>query len=464
LSEAARKGFVLPTLVLTAAAVLYTQVALGPALPRVLPPLVEQSVETESELARAFRWMVLVLALTLPSVFVLLTSLGAWVLLRVARAGRSFRDAVAVGARASLWVAAGLVAKAGLVMATGEPEPPTNLSLLLDRPAGAARIALAFTNPFFLLAAVTAARGLRRLEVPHFPAWAAGAGPWLAWTAFFVLGAGGTEGRLAAAGPISYEGWETITKETVVVRHPPGMRREAAELATILDGFTKKLAEQFDFEPRVVHVHVFRNHDELVHAAGERLHVKVTGSIRGRELLFLEMPGRSAAMPKVDGIHEAIRWTALMHLPFVPGIEGSPRWFIEGLAHAAAMPLTPRLDQEYRAMLRRDGVPSFERLLDDRVFVTPEGPLLARSVVDHIVFVHGREALSAVRADVAGGATFRDALFARTRLTTSELEAGWQDSIREVLRREGVAGRAGAAADTGAVPDTADVEPFLERR
>jgi hypothetical protein len=463
LSEGVRKSFVLPLFVLTAAAVLYSQTALGPALPRVLPPLVEQSVEKESELARAFRWMVLALALVLPALFVVLTAVGAWALLRVARAGRTFRDALGSAARASLWAAAGLAAKAGLVLATGEPEPPTNFSLFVGRPSGAAHIALAFTNPFFVAAALSAVRTLRRLEVARFPAWAAGAGPWIAWTVLLAAGAGGTAGRLPAAGPVSYDDWGTITKETVVVRHPPRLRGEAEELATILDGFTKKLAAQFEFQPRVVHVHVFRGHDDLVHAAGERLHVKVTGSIRGRDLLFLEMPGRSAALPKVDGLHEAVRWTALMHLPFVRGVEGSPRWFIEGLAHAAAMPLTPRLDQEYRAMLRREGVPAFERLLDDAIFATPEGPLLARSVLDHLVFTHGKEALAAIRADMAGGASFRDALYARTRLTTSELEAGWQDSIREVLRREG-AGRSAADADTGAAPDTADVQPFLERR
>lgn len=460
-SLAERPSFVFPLLILLASAIVYALVASGPAIEDIVPQLLEHSQWTESELARGFRWMLLTLALVMPTLFLVAMSVSSWLLLRLVRRRVDFPVVLGLVAHASLWVALGLLAKAALVAVSHSAEPPVNLSLLLARPTQAERVALAFTNPFLILGLVWTVRGLRAWGVGRFAAALAGAGPWVAWIVFSVLGSGGPGGRFAPTEPISYENWGTITKDTVVLRFPPGFDSDAEDLATILDGFTKKLALQFRFDPEPVRVQVYRDHAELERACGEFLHVKVTGSIRGRDLLFLEMPGRSVALPKVDGLHEAIRYIALMHLPFAPGLSGCPRWFVEGIAHAATHPWTGALEEEYRAMLRRIGVPSLDLLLDPLLFAQPEGPLLARSLVDHIAFHYGRDAITGIEEDVAGGASFRDALYARTRLTTSALEAGWQDDIAEMLRTD-----AGPGVPAPAPPDTgrpADVVPFRPR-
>jgi hypothetical protein len=175
-------------------------------------------------------------------------------------------------------------------------------------------------------------------------------------------------------------------------------------------------------------------------------------------------------VPREAGLRDALRYVALLQL--APVARGAPRWFVEGFAHAATIPHSPALENDYREALGKTGVPSYETLLDPRVFRTPEGPVLARSLVDHIAFLHGRPTVENVLRDVAGGTPFRDALFARTRLTTSSLEVGWQASIREVL---GVATAADSAAadSTLAVPPPpeplleaegeGDVQPFLDR-
>jgi hypothetical protein len=462
LALALRPGFVVPMLVLMAAAVLYGQVALRPALPQIVPELLESSLDTESELTRAFRWMVLTLSLVLPMVFLTLTAFATWLLAKIARGGRHFFLVLALVAHASLWAALGLVAKALLVLATGDPEPSVNLALPLAHPTNAMRVVLAFTNPFLLLAMAWTARGLRAWGSGRFAAGLAGVLPWACWIVFFVLGSGGTTGRLGPTGPVSYDGWETVRRDTIVLRHPGRLPDQAERLATILDGFSKRLAEQFDLELTPLRVHVFADHAELERATGELLHVKVTGSIRGHDLLFLEMPGRSVAVPEEDGIYEAMRYTALMRLAFAEGMESCPRWFVEGLAHAAARPYSPKLEQEYRSLLRRTGVPRFETLLDPQVYATPDGPLLARSLLDHIVYHHGREALDAILRDVAQGTDFRDALFAATHLTTSALEAGWQESVREVLQEEEV--HPTPELETPLTPaDSIDVVPFRPR-
>ena len=77
--------------------------------------------------------------------------------------------------------------------------------------------------------------------------------------------------------------------------------------------------------------------------------------------------------------------------------------------------------------------------------------MLARSLVDHIAFFYGIEAVEGIVTDLRNGIEFRDALFARTRLTTSALEAGWQDHARTILSVEALgdslpAGR-GASVD-----------------
>lgn len=464
---AVRPQFVLPMLLLCMSAVIYGQAAVGPSLAKVIPPLLENSIATESELARSYRWMVLVLSSLLPILFLFLTSLAVWLLQLVLRGGQAFFMVLSLVSFASLWTALGFLVKAALVLLTGEAEPAANLSLLLDHPSGPLRLALAFTNPFMLLAALWTVIGLRMWGSGRFSSVFGGGAPWMFWIVFLTLGAGGTSGKLSPSGPVSYEGWEEIRKEHIVLRHPGKFGAEAEELATILDGFTTKLSEQMGFDPQPIRIHAFASHQDLERATGDFLHVKVTGSIRGRDLLFLEIPGRSVALPKVDGLYEAVRYVALMHLPFVPGIEGSPRWFVEGMAHAAARPYSDKLEQEYRSLVRRRGIPDFDQLLDPQIYRTPEGPIMARSVLDHIVFHHGREALAGIREDMKNGSTFRDALFSRTRLTMSALESGWQDSIRGVLEEEGADPTPepeNAVPDSIAGPDTVDVSPFLPRR
>jgi hypothetical protein len=322
------------------------------------------------------------------------------------------------------------------------------------------RIVLAFTNPFLLLAMVWNARGLRAWGAGSVPALLAGAGPWILWIAVSASGAGGATGRLAPAGPVSTEGWLRAERSTVVLEYPPEVEEGARRLADLVEEFTGRLSERFELTPERIRIHVYASHADLERATGEFLHVKLTGSIRGRDLLFLELPGRSVALPEREGLHEAFRYVALMHLPFAAGLSDAPRWFVEGIAHAAAIPFTPHLEEEYRAALRRIGVPAFDSLLDPATFRTPEGPLLARSLVDHLVFRHGANVLDDIRHDLAGGAEFRDALFARTRLTTSALEAEWQDAAMAVLR-------SAPPPAPPAPPDSAapgGLSPFLDRQ
>jgi hypothetical protein len=93
------------------------------------------------------------------------------------------------------------------------------------------------------------------------------------------------------------------------------------------------------------------------------------------------------------------------------------------------------------------------------VFRTPDGPLLARSLVDHIAALHGPAAVVRVVQAVVDGGDFRDALFAETRLTASELETGWQDNLRRILEEDAAGG---AVADSGGAagpPDSAASAP-----
>lgn len=452
--------FVLPTTLLVAAAVLYSQVAVGVALPKLLPGLLERSMSTESALSRDFRTLVFALGALLPWFFVAFLAFGSWAALRATGRRVPYFLVLSLWAFASLWAALGLVAKTGLVLATGEQEPPVNLALLLEHPTRVQRVVLAFTNPFLALAMLWTARGLRAWGMGLVPALVAGAGPWALWIAATAAGAGGATGRLAPAGPVSTEGWLRAERPTLVMEYPPGTEAAAERFATLVDQFTVKLGERFELTPQRVRVRVFATHADLERATGEFLHVKLTGSVRGRDLLFLELPGRSVALPETEGLHEALRYVALMHLPFAAGLDAAPRWFVEGIAHAAAIPFSPRLEEEYRAALRRDGVPLFDAFLDPATFRRPEGPLLARSVVDHLVFRHGADVLDLIRGDLAGGMEFRDALFARTRLTTSALEAEWQDAAIAALREA-------PPAPPPALPDSAapgSLSPFLERQ
>ena len=91
-------------------------------------------------------------------------------------------------------------------------------------------------------------------------------------------------------------------------------------------------------------------------------------------------------------------------------------------------------------------------MLEPASFRTPEGPLLARSLVDLLVFEHGDGALRAIQDDLAAGVPFRDALFSHTRLTITALEALWQDTIRGLL-----APAPDDEAGQGVPPGTSDV-------
>jgi hypothetical protein len=203
---------------------------------------------------------------------------------------------------------------------------------------------------------------------------------------------------------------------------------------------------------------VYPDHTTLERATGETLHVRVTGSIRGRDLLFIEVPGRNAAVAQEAGIRDAERYVALMQL--APVASGAPRWFVEGVAHATAFAYSPALDREYASALKKTGVPTIDALFEDRIYRTPEGPLLARSLVDFLAYEHGRETPANILRDVKNGTPFRDALFSRTRLTTSELEAGWQKLARAVLGIE----EPGTPGSAPPAPADSTPSPFRPRR
>ena len=456
--------FVFPALLFVLCVVTYTQTALGPALPRLVPILLAKSQWTESELAGVLRSFFLVLAVFLPLLFLILTTVASWALLAVARTRQPLVHLLSLLAHVSLWVGLGFLTKALLVKLTGQPEPAANLSFFLGPVGTVVRVVLAFTNPFLLLALVWTARGLRAWGTSPAGVAFGGVLPWAAWIVFFAVAGGGAGTRFVPTGPVFYEGWRTIERETVTLLHPPGFAPESDELATLLDGFARKLAAQFEFEPRPIRVHVYPDHPTLERATGEFLHVRVAGSIRGQQLVYLELPGRSAAIPQEQGLRDAMRYVGLMQL--APVATGAPRWFVEGLAHAATFPYSPVLEREYLTVVRRVGMPTYEMLFDNAVYRTPDGPMLARSLVDFIAFRYGRETPAAIFRDVLGGSSFRDALFARTRLTTSALEVAWQDHVSAALARppdtppeEAFPG--GTAADSAAVES---VQPFRPRR
>jgi hypothetical protein len=228
------------------------------------------------------------------------------------------------------------------------------------------------------------------------------------------------------------EGWSSIRGASIELRHPRALEAEALPLAKELDAFAVRLREKLGSSPRTIVIDVFPSHRALERATAEVLPVEVTGSIRGRDLLYLEMPGRSAALPRGRALQDAARYVAL--LVIAPETSATPRWFVEGVAHAEAVPYSPGVDRTYLEILRRRGVPSLAVLEDESIYRTPDGPVLARALVDHLAFRHGgRATIDGVLRDSSGGTPFRDALYARTRLTLSELEAGWQESVQAIL-------------------------------
>ena len=134
------------------------------------------------------------------------------------------------------------------------------------------------------------------------------------------------------------------------------------------------------------------------------------------------------------------------------------------------MPITlgaspPAIEREYESALKKTGVPTVDALFDDRIYRTPEGPVLARSLVDFVAYQHGRDTPANILRDVKDGTPFRDALFARTRLTTGELEAGWQGLARAALGiPDPGSGHPGpAAADSADSASIDGVAPFRPR-
>ncbi len=425
----ARRGWVLPLLLLVAASALYARVALGPALPLVVPALLERSVATESELARAFRAMVAAISFVLPPLMIFAIASITWGLARLAGTRAGYSRVFTIVARSSLFAAAGLLVKTLLVLATESPDPPVNLGFWVAGRTPIRAALLALTNPFVVASAVSATRGLAALGFPTSRAALAGATPWALGAIMFAQSsAGGVMPKLDAVS----EGWSSIRGTSIELRHPRALAPQAAPLAKELDAFGARLREKLGATPRVIAIDVFPSHAALERAIAEELPVEVTGSIRGRDLLYLEMPGRSAAVPRGRALQDAARYVALLLI--APQTTATPRWFVEGVAHAEAVPYSPGVDRSYLEILRRRGVSSLAVLEDDAIYRTPDGPVLARALVDFLAFRHGgRATIDGVLRDSSAGTPFRDALYSRTRVTLSELETGWQESVRAIL-------------------------------
>lgn len=447
--------FVLPLLLLTVCTLAYVEVAVHKAFPYVVPAMLDRTLLPETELRANLHQAFRTASLLLPVVAMVATAVLAWLLLLPARPRPAFARVLAVTAWASVPVSLGLLVKTALAIGTGQPDPPVNLGALAGAEGPLGRAALALTNPFVWLAAAASFAGLRAFGVPRPAAAVAGAAPWAAWMAGLALLFGGGT-RFAPAAPVPTDDWPEIAGNGITLRYPPGEEKAAQELFDLASGFSARMQERLSLQLKPLRIHALPDHGSLERATGEMLHVLVTGSIRGSDLLYLEMPGRSAALTREAGLREALRWVGLVRL--APAAPGAPRWFVEGFVHAAVHPGTRELDQRFRALLRRDGVPTYARMLDPSIFRTPEGPLLARSLVDHVAFVAGPQAPERIMREVVRGTPFRDAVFETTRLTTSALEAGWTEALRAAAREEET-DIPPAPADSAQRLD--DVAPFL---
>ena len=449
-----RPAFVAPVALLVVAFAVYTQTAVGPALPRVIPHLLDRSYATQEELVRTFRLLVLAVSFFGPILFVAITAVASWLVLVTLRGRQPFALVLSLVSHAALWIAIGLLVRTVLVLISGTPEPSTNLAYFVKPRGVVERVVFSLTNPFAILAAAWSAFGLRSWGATVPQSAAGGALPWILWVVVFAAGAGSTS-RIAPTTPVSYEGWSAIEGRTLRMLAPPDRLDDARELATILDGFVQKLAGRYEFTPRVLRVYALPDHATLERAAGEFLHVRTMTSVRGEDLVYVELPGMSAAFTRDRSIREAMRVVGLMQLRHVGAFRRAPAWFLEGLAHAAAIPGSAQLEADYESVLRRvrpSGLADFEK---PGAFRTHEGPILARSVLDHLAYRFGPEVLDAIVADLAGGEDFRDALFEPTRLTIGALETGWLETIGSVL-----------AQPPAAAPDSAesgDWTPFRPR-
>ena len=444
--------FILPILLLSFAALFYTQFAFDRAFPLVSQELLRQATVTESELRNNFRGMLLVGSFLVPLLSIFLLSAVSYLLLLFARARQPFSLVTSLFAWSSLWVTIGLLVKAALVSATGSPDPAVNLGLLFRPETPALRAIYALSNPFVILAAVWTVRGLQSWSGSKVAGWLGGALPWLGTAALLALSTGDTR-QVRPAAPVDTSEYKIIENGTVTLHFPPRLKRTQGEtVAAYLEGVGKRLSEKFEFEREPVTVVAYPDHATLERATGEFLHVQVIGSIRGRDLLYVEMPGHSAALTTQYAMSEVLRYGAIMQL--APVLNDAPRWFVEGLAHATVHQGGVALNNRYLDALRRLGAPSYEDMLDPMLFLTPEGPLLARGMVDHIAMFYERAALEDMVRDLVKGESFRDALYSRTRLTTTAFESGWQDHMATLLsidqeQRDGIDGTQPDATEAG---------------
>jgi hypothetical protein len=433
----ARPRILLPLLAFAACSAAYISVAVDPALPRVIPRLLEQSLATESELVRSFRIALLALAVIVPPLVVFATACTSRLLLAGSGVRVSFGRVASIFAWGGAIVGAGLLVKAGLVLITNAPEPPVNLGFLIRPRNPAERVFIAFTNPFSVWAIIWSVRSFRRAGARRARAVIAGGAPWVA-VVVIAARAGGAMGGIPAHTMLSREGWQTTERPTLLVSHPPEAGPALIRLVDELDAFAVGLGERYGFEPRPFRLHFLPDHKALERATGDVLHASVTGSIRGESLLYLEIPGQSALVTPETSRREAMRYVALMQM--AGPLAGAPRWFVEGLAHAGVRPWDRDLERRFRVFVQERGRIEWETLTDASLYQTAMGPLVARSITRHLAYRFGAESPADIAADVAAGTPFRDALFARTRLTMGALEAEWAGAV-EALRKLDVSGQ-----------------------
>ena len=447
-----RPSFLVPLLLLAACSLLYVEVAARCALPQVVPALLDRAVVTESELRSTFQRALRVVGFVGPLILLPATALVAGLMLRLARARVSDRAVLAIFSWAGVWIALGFLAKAALVPVLGRADPAMNVGAFVRPADSLARALCALTNPFAWLAIAWTVRGLRAFEVPKWRSAIVGSAPWIAWlVGLAVLFVGGD--RFGLEEPVPAKDWKAITRGPITLRHPPALARDAEHMIVALDTFAERLGKELGFEPTPLRVYLYPDHAALERAAGERLHVMAIGSVRGADLVYLERPRANPAVPPERALREALRYVGLVEL--ASSAEGAPRWFVEGFVHAAVYPGDARLAREFRAALQHSGVPRYDQLQEPTYFRTVEGPLFARSLVDHIAFLQGRDAPQKIMHDVIAGTPFRDALFTHTHLTTSALEAGWVEALKSASGGTQPA----APADSG-TPRLDEVEPF----
>lgn len=434
-------GWVLPLLLLIAVAVFYANVALEYAIPRVVPGLLERATVTESELARRFRALVFALAVILPPLILYSISAVMWGFARLAGARPGLGAVFSMTARASLFLSAGLLVKTALVHFTKTPDPPVNLGFWFPPRTPVRAAMLAVTNPFVVGAAFVCVRSLRDYGLSWERAALTGLLPWIFGLVIFAQSR--VSGGVLPAPPAPTEGWATFPGEALTLRCPPHLTPGAKPLAHSLDAFAKHLAEKMQVPPRPITIDLFPDHAALEAATGEALPVLISGSIRGKNLLYLEAPGRSPALPRDTALQDAARYVALMQLAPLAG--DAPRWFVEGLAHGESTPYSETLEREYLRALRKTP-PSLALLENPHTYRTPEGPLFARGLLDFLALRYGgRDVINGIFRDAKEGKPFRDALYERTRLTATALETEWHAGFEEAFSADSASGPAGSS-------------------